>query len=112
MNNSNIFRNNTIKRFVKSSFEGEISLDYINSLNTFTSNLVYLIVLDSIRRFDEVNECRQIQGLPPKKRLNDEILLQILENIKLVSYITSTEEIGQKINRDTISVDADEMEVS
>jgi len=83
----------TLKRFVNEQSNIQVSKKYIFLLNSYISDLLDLLIHQSLLELKQYNGYCNIQGLPRRKRLSKEILQVTLNNM---DCIKTPGEIGEK----------------
>jgi hypothetical protein len=105
-----------VKRLLKECVNGEVSYNSVVECKRIFQDIMYLLGGVIKAEFEEHNELRSMHGLPPLKRLKEEIVQSAWENLYLsVSHNPYKSLSGVKdgdageSNNDTVSSEAIEV---
>jgi len=83
----------TVKRIMKEQWDGEISHDACVYVRDYVYDVICIIVVEGINKFEDVNYRRYQQGLPNLKRLDKSAFLNV--NSLYSQQISNSGEIGR-----------------
>ena len=70
VNTTNIIPLHSIRRIMERHCPYHISMEAVMTLRSLLEEIVSKMTIDAVKKFEEMNECREKQGLRRLKRLN------------------------------------------
>ena len=85
VNTTNIIPLHSIRRIMERHCPYHISMEAVMTLRSLLEEIVSKMTIDAVKKFEEMNECREKQGLRRLKRLNAWAVKNSNYNINIIN---------------------------